>query len=534
MDDRFQERYLNEGFSGGEKKRNEMLQMALLEPDVAVLDETDSGLDIDALREVAAGIQEVRADRPQLGILLVTHYQRILDHLVPDVVHVLVDGRIVATGGPELARARRGGRVRRLPGTGGVNMTVVRRRHPQARLPDLRARGQRPAARLPRLRVVVAEAARGARRDGRLLPALLRQHPPRRVLDRRGIDRGVRGRARARSRDFVGAAQPEEIVFVRNATEAINLVAYTWARANLQAGDAIVLSHMEHHANVVPWHMLAAERGVELRWIPLTDDFRLDLTDLDELLDGAKLLAISAMSNVLGTINDIRPLADAAHAHDALVLVDACQFVPHVRDRRAGLGRRLRRVLGAQAARPERHRRAVGPPRAARSDAAVPRWRRDDPRRPRSTGSRRTTCRGSSKRARRRSSKRSGSVRPSTTCRRSAWTRYATTRCDSRATRSTRSRDRFPDSLTIYGPSDVSIRGGAVSFLFDGIHAHDISQVLDEDGVCVRAGHHCAKPLMRQLGVPATSRASVYVYNDEADVDVLVEALAKAQKFFAL
>ena len=95
-------------------------------------------------------------------------------------------------------------------------------------------------------------------------------------------------------------------------------------------------------------------------------------------------------------------------------------------------------------------------------------------------------------------------------------------------------RERFPDSLTIYGPTDVKVRGGAVSFLFDGIHAHDISQVLDEDGVCVRAGHHCAKPLMRQLGVPATSRASFYVYNDEADVDVLVEALAKAQKFFAI
>ncbi len=103
MDDRFQDRYLNEGFSGGEKKRNEVLQMALLEPELAVLDETDSGLDIDALREVAAGIQEVRKDRPQLGILLITHYQRILDHLVPDVVHVLVDGRVVRTGGPELA-----------------------------------------------------------------------------------------------------------------------------------------------------------------------------------------------------------------------------------------------------------------------------------------------------------------------------------------------------------------------------------------------------------------------------------------------
>ena len=94
--------------------------------------------------------------------------------------------------------------------------------------------------------------------------------------------------------------------------------------------------------------------------------------------------------------------------------------------------------------------------------------------------------------------------------------------------------ERFPDSLTIYGPKDVSIRGGAVSFLFDGIHAHDISQVLDEDAVCVRAGHHCAKPLMRRLGVPATSRASLYVYNDEADVDILVESLAKAEKFFAV
>jgi len=104
MDSRFQERYLNEGFSGGEKKRNEVLQMAMLEPDVAVLDETDSGLDIDALRAVAAGIAEVRAERPQLGILTITHYQRILDHLVPDHVHVLVDGRIVADGGPELAR----------------------------------------------------------------------------------------------------------------------------------------------------------------------------------------------------------------------------------------------------------------------------------------------------------------------------------------------------------------------------------------------------------------------------------------------
>ena len=148
---------------------------------------------------------------------------------------------------------------------------------------------------------------------------------------------------------------------MRNATEAINLVAYSWARANLREGDAIVLTHMEHHANVVPWHILAAERGVELRWIPLTDDYRLDLTDLDRLLDGAKLLAVSAMSNVLGTINDIRPLADAAHAAGAHVLVDAVPGRPARRGRRAGVGRRLRRVLRPQDVRPERHRCALGP-----------------------------------------------------------------------------------------------------------------------------------------------------------------------------
>src|SRR5258707_6349808 len=136
--------------------------------------------------------------------------------------------------------------------------------------------------------------------------------------------------ARRKGAHFVNAPRAEEIIFNRNATEAINLVAFSWARANLRAGDAIVLSQMEHHSNVVPWQMLAAERGVELRWIPLTPDYRLDLSSLDALLDGAKLLAISPMSNVLGTINDIRPLADAAHAHGALVLVDPCQYVPHV------------------------------------------------------------------------------------------------------------------------------------------------------------------------------------------------------------
>ena len=339
--------------------------------------------------------------------------------------------------------------------------------------------------------------------------------------------------ARRKVARFVGSPRSDEIVFVRNATEAINLVAYTWARQNLREGDAIVLSHMEHHANVVPWHILAAERGVELRWIPLTDDFRLELSDLDALLDGAKLLAISAMSNVLGTINDIRPLADAAHAHDALVLVDACQYVPHVptnvqewdADFVAFSAHKMLGPSGIGALWARFELLEEMPPflgggemiRDVRVDGFIPNdvpWKFEAGTQPIAEavgfGAAVDYLSGLSMDAVREHEMR--------------MTRYALDAL----------RDRFADSLRIYGPQDVSIRGGAVSFLFDGIHAHDISQVLDEDAVCVRAGHHCAKPLMRTLGVPATTRASFYVYNDEAEVDTLVESLARAQKFFEI
>jgi Selenocysteine lyase len=134
--------------------------------------------------------------------------------------------------------------------------------------------------------------------------------------------------ARAKAARFIGAPSPRECIFTRSTTEAMNLVAHAWGRSSLKAGDAIVLTHMEHHANVVPWHMLAAERGVELRWIPLTPDGRLDLTDLDRLLDGVKLLGVTAVSNVLGTINDIASLSAAAHDAGALVLIDAAQAAP--------------------------------------------------------------------------------------------------------------------------------------------------------------------------------------------------------------
>ncbi|HEY7437865.1 MAG TPA: SufS family cysteine desulfurase [Acidimicrobiia bacterium] len=338
--------------------------------------------------------------------------------------------------------------------------------------------------------------------------------------------------ARAKVAAFVGA-DTGEIVFVRNATEAINLVAYTWARTNLSAGDVIVLSDMEHHANIVPWHILAAERGVELRWIPLTADYRLDLTNLGELLRGAKLLAISAMSNVLGTINEIGPLSRAAHAAGAHVLVDASQAVPHLRtdvrawdaDFVAFTGHKMLGPSGIGALWARRELLEEMPPFMGggemildvRRDGFAPNevpWKFE-------AGTPAITeAIGWGAAVDYLEALGMDAVR--------AHERELTTYALDALGR------RFGDRLTVHGPADVDVRGGTISFVFEGIHAHDISQVLDGDGICVRASHHCAKPLMRVLGVPATTRASLYVYNDEADVDALVDSLEGAEKFFAL
>jgi cysteine desulfurase / selenocysteine lyase len=339
--------------------------------------------------------------------------------------------------------------------------------------------------------------------------------------------------ARAKVARLLNANSTREVVFTRNVTEAINLVAYSWARTNLAAGDPVVITQLEHHANVVPWHMLVAERGVELRWIPLTDDGRLDLRDLPRLLDGAKLLGVSAASNVLGTLTDIRPLADAAHAAGAHVLVDAAQAAPHLpidvqawdADFVGITGHKMLGPTGIGALWAREELLDAMPPflgggemiADVRLDGFLPNelpWKFEAGTMPivEATGLAAAID----------YLNRFGldEVR----AHERALTAYALTALE----------ERFGDRLTIYGPRDVEQRGGTVSFLFEGIHAHDVSQVLDEDAVCVRSGHHCAKPLMRVLGVPATTRASFYVYNDEADVDALVDALVKAEKFFAI
>ena len=338
--------------------------------------------------------------------------------------------------------------------------------------------------------------------------------------------------ARARTAKFIGAQDPHELVFTRNATESINLVARTWGYQNLRDGDVVVLTEMEHHANIVPWQMLSAERGIVIRWIPITADYRLDLSDIDALLDGASLLAVTSMSNVLGTVNDIEKLVAAARSAGAKVLVDACQSIPHDpvdvvawgADFVAFSGHKMMGPTGIGALWARRELLEEMPPflgggemiRDVRKDGFttndVP-WKFEagTPAIAEAIGLGAAV------------DWLSAVGMENIASHERALTAYALEQLSSA----------FGDEITIYGPPTAEGRGSAVSFLFNEIHAHDISQVLDEDGVCVRAGHHCAKPLMRVLGVPATSRASFAIYNTFEDVDALVEALHKAKTFFA-
>ena len=332
---------------------------------------------------------------------------------------------------------------------------------------------------------------------------------------------------------FVNARRPEEIVFTKNATEALNLVASSWGGSRLVAGDAVVLTHMEHHANIVPWHMLAERLGIELRWVPLTPDGQLDLTDLDRLLDGAKAFAFTAMSNVLGTLPPVAKLCAAAHDAGALAIVDACQFVPHnPTDVQAwdadfvafsshkmcgpsGIGALWGRaelldaippyIGGGNMIADVRLDGFTPAPVPAKFEAGTPPI---------------TEAIGFGAAVEYLEAIGMGEVRRHEM----ELTRYALDTL----------RGRYGDDITIHGPDNVEVRGGVLSFAFRDIHPHDISQVLDQQNVCIRAGHHCAKPLMRVLGANATARASLYLYNDRSDVDALSDALDGASDIFGL
>jgi cysteine desulfurase / selenocysteine lyase len=331
---------------------------------------------------------------------------------------------------------------------------------------------------------------------------------------------------------FIGAPDPaREIVFTKNATEGLNLVAHTWGRSNLGTGDVIVLTEMEHHANIVPWHMLAEERGLTIRWIPVDDDGQLVLDGLPALLDGAKLLGVTCMSNVLGTLNPIVDLVEAAHNAGAVVVADGAQSVPHLPTDVRALGvdflafsaHKMLGPTGIGVLWGRAELLADLPPFLGggemildvRKDGFTPNdipWRFEAGTPPITEaiglGAAVDYLRGVGMEA----------VRAHEI----SLTAYA---LDSL-------QERFGDDLVFFGPAHAEDRGGVLSFAYRDIHPHDISQILDQYGVCVRAGHHCAKPLMRRLGVNATARASFGVYNDESDVDTLADALAEAGAFF--
>jgi cysteine desulfurase/selenocysteine lyase len=339
--------------------------------------------------------------------------------------------------------------------------------------------------------------------------------------------------ARVRAGQFIGAPHPRsEIVFAKNATEALNLVANGFRRHFLAEGKAIVVTGMEHHANLVPWLMVAEERDAEMRHIPVGDDFHLDLSNLEELVDGAGVVAVTAMSNVLGTITDLAPIVEAAHAAGALVVCDASQLVPHRRIDVAAMGVDFLAFTGHKMLGPtgigvlwaRRELLEEMPPflgggemiRDVRLDGFttndVP-WKFEAGTPPIAEA---IGLHAAIDYLESIGVERIGAHEAELTA----------------ATLETLQSDHGSD-VRLYGPAmDWERRGGVVSIGYRDIHPHDLAQVLDAEGVCVRAGHHCAKPLMRHFGVSATARASLYLYNDIEDVNALSAALYKAKEMF--
>ena len=337
--------------------------------------------------------------------------------------------------------------------------------------------------------------------------------------------------ARARVAQFIGAPSPRQVIFTRNATEAINLVAFTWGRANLSAGDVVILTEMEHHANLVPWQMLAAEKSLRLEFIEVTADGMLDLDSYRSLLElGPRLVAFAHMSNVLGTVNPAEEIIRAAHEAGALTLVDAAQSVPHFSvDVQAleadflafsshkmcgptgigvlygrkelleamppfmGGGDMIKRVqLRSFTPNEIPYKFEAGTPSIAEAvglGAAVDYLQ--------------------------------GVGMDAIHAHEAQVVSYALERMEE-----------IPGVLVIGPPAGQ--RGGVIAFTIKDIHPHDISQILDSEGIAIRAGHHCAMPLHEKYNLPATARASFYLYNTMEEVDRLVGAIYKAKEIFAV
>jgi cysteine desulfurase / selenocysteine lyase len=327
-------------------------------------------------------------------------------------------------------------------------------------------------------------------------------------------------------------ADHREVIFVRNATEALNLVAYSWARTNLKARDRIVVTEMEHHSNVVPWYQVAQERDADLDWAPIDGDGRLDLEALAALLErGPKLVCVAHVSNVLGTINPIAEIARMAHAAGALLVVDGAQAGPKLELDMGELGadfyaitsHKMYGPTGVGALFGRRELLEEMPPfigggsMIRKVSKELITWA-DLPAKFEGGTPAIGEAIGFGEAVRWLEGLGSSGVHAAE----AELTSYALERIAE------------VPGLTVFGPPAGDDRGGIVSFAMDGVHAHDISEILDRHGVAVRAGHHCAQVLMQRLGVPATTRASLAVYNTREEVDRLIEGLLDTRRVFEL
>jgi cysteine desulfurase/selenocysteine lyase len=334
--------------------------------------------------------------------------------------------------------------------------------------------------------------------------------------------------AREKLRAFLGAREAREIVFVRNATEAINLVAWSWGRRNVGAGDEVVVTTMEHHANIVPWQMLCEERGARLRVLPIRDDGSLELDALPALLsERTRIVAVTHVSNVLGTINPVREIAALAHTRGIPVLVDGAQAAPRIPVDVRELGCDFYAVSG---------HKLYGPSGTgalyARAELleAMPPWQGGGSM-IESVSFDKTTFAGVPTRFEAGSPNAEGVVGLGAAL---DWLAEIGMERIAEHEREllgygTRLLDAIP-GVRIQGRA--AAKTGVLSFTIDGVHAHDVGTVLDGEGVAVRAGHHCAQPLMERYGVAATARASLGVYNDQGDLDRLAQAIRKTVELF--
>ncbi len=334
--------------------------------------------------------------------------------------------------------------------------------------------------------------------------------------------------ARRRVARFINATSDSEIVFVRGATEAINLVTQSWGGANLKAGDRILLSTLEHHSNIVPWQLLAERVGAAIDVVPLTQDGRIDLDAMASMIRPEhRLVALAHVSNVLGSVLDVRRAADVAHGAGALLLVDGCQAVPRMTVDVQALGCDFYAFSA---------HKLYGPTGIgvlwARSDIlqGMPPWQGGGSMIDRVTFERTTYAPAPTRFE-------AGTPAIVEALGLAAAIDYVEAIGVERvavheASLVAEARERLSriNAVRLFGPDDAA---GIISFAMEGVHPHDIGTILDESGVAIRAGHHCAQPLMRHLGVEATARASFGIYSDESDIDALIAGLDRVRAIFA-